>query len=293
MTTHAEEPLRIELEQALGRPITGLKRLSGGDINDAFAVACEDGAQLFAKTLSAAPATMAAVEARGLEWLRGGHGLRIPQVHMARDGGAGRRCWLVLEWIESGPPSADFDAQLGRGLASLHRMGAASYGLDFDNYVGSLPQVNTPIDDWPAFYGAARLWPQVERAIHAGIATPDMRSGVERLRARLDDLLGSPSEGPSRLHGDLWSGNVMCDARGVPALIDPAPYGGDREVDLAMMALFGGFSDRALAAYEEAYPLRPGAAERRPLYQLYPLLVHANLFGGPYIARVEALVARY
>ncbi|HYP91419.1 MAG TPA: fructosamine kinase family protein, partial [Polyangiaceae bacterium] len=134
--------------------------------------------------------------------------------------------------------------------------------------------------------------PQLERAVAAGRATPRLRTGAERLAARLAGLVG-PGEPPARLHGDLWSGNLHVDAAGAPCLIDPAVYGGHREVDLAMMRLFGGFGERVFAAYHEAFPLAPGYAERVTLYQLYPLLVHVNLFGGGYVRSVESSLARY
>src|SRR5690606_6795024 len=153
-------------------------------------------------------------------------------------------------------------------------------------------QDNTPAGDWTEFFRERRLLPQVERAIENGRAPAALAQGFDRLFDRLPELVG-PAEPPARLHGDLWGGNLHVDERGLPCLIDPAVYGGHREMDLAMMRLFGGFSERVFAAYDEAYPLSPGAKDRVTLYQLYPLLVHVNHFGGSYLASVQQALARY
>jgi len=171
--------------------------------------------------------------------------------------------------------------------AALHRTGAPGFGLDHDNFIGRLPQSNRPAPDWGTFYRRERLEPQHRRARDAGVAPASLGRQLDRLYARLDALVGPP-EPPARLHGDLWGGNLMGDDRGAPCLIDPAVYGGHREIDLAMMRLFGGFGPRVFAAYAESYPLAAGHEERIALYQLYPLLVHVNLFGGSYVGAVES-----
>jgi fructosamine-3-kinase len=232
---------------------------------------------------------MFAHEANGLGWLADAQALRIPEVLASSDDPA--CAFLALEWIEPGKPRADHDEQLGRGLAALHRCGAPCFGLDHDNYLATLPQLNQPLPRWPQFYAERRLLPLLERAVDRGTASTGMRRGVERVIASIDALCG-PDEPPARLHGDLWGGNALCDEQGAPVLIDPAVYGGHREVDLAMMRLFGGFSQRVFGAYEEAFPLADGHQERVALYQLYPLLAHVNLFGGSYVAGVERAVAK-
>jgi fructosamine-3-kinase len=199
--------------------------------------------------------------------------------------------FLVLELVPTGAPACDFDEKLGRGLAALHRFGASGFGLDHDNFIGSLPQANAPIGSWPEFYRERRLEAQLRRAADEGRASTRMRQGFERLFRVLDDLCG-PAEPPARLHGDLWGGNLLCDDRGAPCLIDPAVYGGHREMDLGMMRLFGGFGARVFEAYDEVWPLADGHHERVPLYQLYPLMVHVNLFGGSYVGSVEAALER-
>lgn len=284
--------LERSLRYALGCAVQRARPLSGGDINDAFELELAGGARVFLKTNAKAPPGMFPAEARGLDWLRAAEALRIPEVLAVSGGRAGEPCFLVLELLTPGAPRRDFDELLGRGLAELHRFGAPRFGLDHDNFIGSLPQSNHARETWAEFFWAQRLEPQLRRAVAAGQATSRMRSGLERLAARLPQLVG-PEEQPARLHGDLWGGNLHVDASGAPCLIDPAAYGGHREVDLAMMRLFGGFGETVFRAYHEAWPLAPGYAERITLYQLYPLLVHVNLFGGGYADSVERALARY
>ncbi len=273
------------LAAALGGRLSRLLPVSGGDINQAYCAELEDGRRLFVKHHAHAPRGMFRAEAAGLAWLSAAGALPLPTVLAAGDE------FLALGWVEQRPRGAHFDERLGRGLAALHRAGAQGFGADAPNFIGTLPQDNTPQPSWSAFYGRARLLPQLMRARDTG-ALPDATcTGLERLIAALGGLLSE--EPPSRLHGDLWAGNVMSDEAGGPMLCDPAPYGGHREVDLAMMRLFGGVSARVFSAYEEAFPLERGVSERVPLYQLYPLLVHVNLFGGGYAASVAAIVRRY
>lgn len=264
--------------------IRSARPIAGGDINDAFALETSDGTRMFVKTRERAPATMYAREASGLAWLDVG-ALRVPKV-IAHDAS-----FLALEWVESGARARSYDDELGRGLAALHRAGPERFGLDHDNFVGSLPQRNDPSDDWISFFAERRLLDQLRLAVANGRATTAMRRGIEKLVDVLADLV--PAEPPSRLHGDLWGGNVMTDERGAPVLIDPAVYGGHREIDLAMLQLFGGATRRMLDAYDEAFPLERGWRDRVELHQLYPLLVHVNLFGGGYVASVERVLDRY
>jgi fructosamine-3-kinase len=276
----------------LGVAVERARPLSGGDINQAHALELADGRTVFAKSNPRAPAGMFAAEARGLVFLAEARALRIPAViavgpESASEGGPG---FLLLEHLTSASPRRDHDELLGQGLAALHRFGAPCFGLDHDNFIGRLPQANTPLPTWPTFYAERRLLPQLRLARARGLASRPMIAGVESVCERLDDLTGPP-EPPARLHGDLWGGNAMVDEQGRPCLIDPAAHGGHREVDLAMMRLFGGFSARTFAAYHEAFPLLPGHQDRVPLYQLYFLLVHVNLFGSSYVAQVEAALA--
>jgi len=285
-----QSALRDALRQRLGSEVVRADAVSGGDINHAHKATLADGRCLFVKSQARALPGMFAAEAHGLYWLAQARALRVPEVITASDAEDGEPAFLALEWIERARPERDHDERLGRGLAALHRCHAASFGLDRPNYLATLPQNNEPSNDWASFYAERRLEPLLARASERGDASSAMRSGFARLWPRLGELCG-PAEPPARLHGDLWGGNALCDERGEPVLIDPAVYGGHREIDLAMMKLFGGFGARCFSAYHEAYPLAAGHEERVALYQLYPLLAHVCLFGGGYVAQVERALA--
>lgn len=262
-----------------GRSVTAARLVGGGDINDAYAVELEGGGRAFVKTRADVPPGEYAAEAAGLAWLREG-GARVPEVLEATDQ------ILALEWLEEGRLDAGGEEELGRMLAATHRAGADRFGATpggGDTQLGPLALSNDPCEDWPAFYAERRLRPLAARA--------GLHPVVGRVCDRIADLAGT-AEPPARLHGDLWSGNVLASG-GHPYLIDPAVHGGHREVDLAMLRLFGSPSPRTLAAYEEVAPLADGHADRVGLYQLFPLLVHAVLFGGGYVARAEATARRY
>ena len=184
----------------------------------------------------------------------------------------------------------------GRGLARLHAslrdVDAPAFGLAHDNYIGRLPQSNQPMSSWSEFWRARRLEPQLRLAVDSQLATSRDQRTFEKLFGKLDALLG-PEEAPARLHGDLWGGNLLVAVGGEPMLIDPAAYAGCREVDLAMMRLFGGFDERCFDAYAEEWPLAPGHRDRVALYQLYYLLAHANLFGGGWMRSVREALKGY
>ena len=281
--------LEASLAAALDGRVIGARPLSGGDINEAFEVRLADGREIFVKCNVSAPNDMFVAEARGLAWLADAKALRVPTV-LAASGANDLTPFLALELIRPKARGGNFDERLGRGLAALHRHGAPAFGLDHDNYIGRLPQKNSLAVTWPEFYRVRRLGPQLKAAADAGLAPARVRRDFERLFGQLESLCG-PAEPPARLHGDLWGGNMITDDLGEPCLIDPAVYGGHREIDLAMMKLFGGFGARVFAAYEEAFPLADGHRERVALYQLYPLMVHVNLFGGGYLPQVEAALA--
>jgi fructosamine-3-kinase len=272
--------------RALGSEVHDARALSGGDINEAFRVTLADGRAVFVKCNADAHPDMFPCEAEGLAWLAEPEALAVPRVLAVGPG------FLALELYEPKGRVADFDERLGRGLAALHRAGAPSFGWKRDNFIAVLPQDNERASNWPLFYAERRLLPLARRAVESGRGSRGLVRSVEALAAKLPELLGPP-EPPARLHGDLWGGNLHATTDGLPALIDPAVYGGHREIDLAMMRLFGGFSPRVFAAYQEAWPLAPGAGDRVPLYQLYPLLAHVNLFGGGYAASVQDILERF
>jgi fructosamine-3-kinase len=282
--------LPADAHDAIGRavgPVRGLRAVGGGCIGDAYRADAEGG-PVFVKHLASAPAGMFAAEADGLRALHAaaGDALRVPRV-LALDGDEDSR-WIVLEWLEPGPRGRGFGERLGRGLAAVHRASGEGWGWPRGNFIGSLPQANESAGTWAEFWRDRRLAPQLDRARALG-RLPATEAEWERLFLHLPALLAqAEDDGPSLLHGDLWSGNVL-SAAGEPALIDPAVYRGHREVDLAMAELFGGFDARFHAAYAEAWPPRPGYREaRRAVYQLYYLLVHVNLFGGGYGAQTAA-----
>lgn len=263
---------RVELEGALGA-IARADAMAGGDINDAWRVELGDRRRVFVKTHAAPPPGMYAAEAEGLAWLGQGP-LRVPQVLAAGE------TFLALEWLELGARrnEARFDEQLGRGLAALHALGAPALGHARGNYLATLPQDNAPARELPAFW--------IERRLRPTIARLGDRALIARLERQLDQLAARPERfGPpepvARLHGDLWWGNVGA-CGGAPVIFDPAVYGGHREIDLAMLALFGGLGDAFVASYNEVWPLSADWRDRVGLWQLYPLAVHAVLFGGGY-----------
>jgi len=264
--------------------------VGGGDINEAYRVTLADGRTAFVKTRRETIAGEYAAEAAGLPWLAEPGLVRTPKV-LEQD-----EAYLALEWIERGSLSPLEAEELGRALAGTHLAGAERFGAPAgapaDTGFGSLRLPNGAAPDWPTFYAQQRMLPLLAQARDRGAVSARGMAAVERVCSRLAELAG-PREPPARLHGDLWSGNVMADAQGRAWLIDPSAYGGHREMDLAMLRLFGAPSQRIFSAYEEAAPLADGWQERVELWQLAPLLVHAVLFGGSYGAAVERAAGRY
>lgn len=265
-------------------------RVGGGDINEAWRVRLPDGTPAFVKTRRDARAGEYEREAASLRWLAEPGALRVPEV---LDVGAD---YLALEWIERGALREDGESELGAGLARIHAAGAPHFGeppfdLAGQARIGSLALPNEPAPDWPNFYATRRLRPALAAAVARGAIDARGRDAVEQVCARIDELAG-PAEPPARLHGDLWTGNVLAGRDGRPWLIDPTSYGGHREIDIAMLMLFGAPSERFFAAYEDVSPLANGWRQRIELWQLLPLLVHAALFGGGYGAQAASVALR-
>lgn len=273
------------LGEALGRRvdlhIAG--EAGGGCINQAYRVT-DGGQSWFVKINRSGRADMFAAEADGLRALARGP-VRVPQVICG--GETAEQSFLVLEWLafQAGGPR-DF-ARLGEQLARLHAPAGPQYGWVRDNYIGSTPQINAADASWAHFFGAARLAPQLALARRNG--HPDLCASGERLLEALPRLFGAYAPRPSLLHGDLWAGNAAFLGDGTPVLFDPAVYYGDRETDLAMTELFGGFPEAFHAAYRAHAPLDSGYRVRKTLYQLYHVINHANLFGGGYAAQAERM----
>jgi fructosamine-3-kinase len=280
--------------EALGSNLRTTQSVGGGSINESFAATLEDGREVFIKTHTSAHPDMYPCEARGLDWMRQARALRIPEVLAVSDPTGKGPHFIAMEMLHAAKRQADFDEQLGRGLAQMHSQGPSQLGLEYTNFIATLSQDNRAPQDgkWSTFYGEQRLLPLARKAEKQRHFRSETMGQFARLLKKLDNIAG-PEEPPARLHGDLWGGNLHCDENGAPCLIDPAVYGGHREIDLAMMRMFGGFSERCFDAYNEAYPLAPGYRERIPLYQLYPLLVHVVLFGGSYVSSAQSALGRY
>jgi fructosamine-3-kinase len=204
--------------------------------------------------------------------------------------------YITTEFIETGRTSKEFFRSFGQGLAKLHKFKATEYGFYEDNFIGETPQKNIPRGeekhDWPLFYFNNRIMPQYYLAEKNGLLSPKLAKGIKTLENNIYKILETTtSEGPSLLHGDLWGGNYICDTKGQAVLIDPAVYYGHRETDLAMTRLFGGFTQDFYKAYNQEYPLMPGWQEREPIYLLYHLLNHLNIFGTSYLQAAENCLA--
>lgn len=281
--------------RALGRRIERASPVGGGDINQAWLLELEGGQRAFLKSRPDAPDDEFGAEAAGLHWLGDPGGLPVPDVLAVIEEGGSRG--LVLDWVEPGRLRGDGEEELGAGLATIHAAGADGFNalppgsprraLRFGGVAVRVRSETT----WGEVYGA-RLDELTGVARDGGRITARCAVAVEAVREQLDELAG-PTEPPARIHGDLWSGNVHTGADGRPWLIDPAAHGAHREMDLAMLDLFGTVSARTLAAYEGVRALADGHEERIGLWQLQPLLVHAILFGGSYGSAVERTAARY
>jgi fructosamine-3-kinase len=276
--------------EATGEPFASGRRRSvgGGCINTACVM--EDGRRrFFVKLNEATKGEMFGAEAEGLRELDKAAAIRVPRPVCW--GVAEGSAYLVLEYLEFGDGGGSGAAALGSQLAALHRVTAERYGWHRDNTIGTTPQINTRSGDWADFWGERRLGYQLGLAARRGFGGSLQRRG-ERLLAVLPVFFRGYAPAPALLHGDLWSGNYAFDAAGRPVIFDPAVYYGDRETDLAMTELFGGFPSQFYAAYREAFPLDPGYRVRKTLYNLYHILNHLNLFGGSYLGQAEEMMGR-
>lgn len=261
-------------------------RVHGGSINECYRWEGNAG-PIFVKVAPARRSAMFDAEAAGLEELRAANAVRVPRVL-----GCGVSCgnaWLALEWIRSGVPERATDSILGEQLARQHRMTRPEFGWHLSNTIGSTPQLNGRDGEWARFFRDRRLRFQLDLAADNGHRGPLQQRG-ERLLDRMDEFFATYQPVPSLLHGDLWGGNRAADELGQPVIFDPAVYYGDRETDLAMTRLFGGFGASFYAAYQAAWALDAGAAARTDLYNLYHVLNHLNLFGESYLARSLSMI---
>lgn len=282
-------PIQQQCREILETEITGVSHVGGGDINQARMLTTPKGAFFLKMNTGNHAARMFETEAKGLDLLHRTGALRIPNVIASGDteGGA----FLLLEFIETGKRSSDFWEIFGASLAALHRRTSQQFGLDHSNFIGSLPQSNHFHHTWSGFYVHERLQPQLDLALKSNrLQSSDARQ-FEKLYQKLPELC--PFESPALIHGDLWSGNFLVGDDGRPVLIDPSVSYSHREMDLAMSRLFGGFDRPFYRSYEEAFPLAPGFEQRLPVYQLYYLMVHVNLFGGGYVGSVRSVLRQF
>lgn len=285
------DSLQPLLWDTLGREIASTRRVSGGSINQAAKITLADGTDCFLKWNRSADPRMFSVEEKGLALLDSAETtLRVPEVFATGQTEEGTG-FLVQEFLVEGRAGPGSPRQFGRGLAQLHRHRTEHYGLDHDNFIGRLPQSNSRHEEWVPFFIEERLEPQLERAIKTERLNKGIRKNFESLYKQLNDIF--PDEPPSLIHGDLWGGNYFYDDSGTPTIYDPAVYYGHREMELAFTHLFGGFSGDFYSSYEESYPLEAGFMDRKNIYNLYPLLVHTNLFGGSYARQVESIIRRF
>jgi fructosamine-3-kinase len=265
------------------------KAIAGGSISRALLVR-HGNRPYFVKLNEGSRADLFAAEADGLRALAACPTLRVPRVF--GHGVAGGEAFLVLEYLALQPlRDRAHGVAAGHALATLHRMQGAEFGWPRDNFIGSTPQHNTAQRTWPLFFARQRLLPQLQLAKANGQPARLITSG-ERLAGKLPALFVDHQPQPSLLHGDLWSGNAAIDEAGMLTLFDPAVHFGDREADLAMCELFGGFPDSFYAAYREAWPLDDGFEQRKTVYNLYHVLNHLNLFGGGYLGQAERMITR-
>ena len=265
------------------------KPLRGGSINSAARIETSLDNYFVKWNRADAFPEMFEKEAKGLEILRSVGQLRIPQVKFADS--AGVHSFLVLEYLEKASNKINFWQHFGTGLAKLHKTSTDYFGLDHDNYIGSLPQSNRKKGNWIDFFIEERISFQLRLARDSHLIDSAILSASERLFKQLNEFI--PVEPPALLHGDLWSGNFIVGDKGEACLIDPAVYYGHREMDIAMTRLFGGFDPTFYEAYNQEYPFEKGWEQRMDVCNLYPLLVHVNLFGGGYVSQVASILKRF
>jgi len=269
--------------------VDSVRSVSGGSINRAYKISA-DNAEYFLKINASAPPDFFTREAEGLRELnKAGTDLIIPEVITAEEPSEDHSGFLLMEFIPSSQSGDSFS--FGAELAKLHQTKRSRFGFHTDNYIGSLPQKNSDRDDWISFFSDCRIEPQLKMAIDSGKLRSAILTNWERLLSTLPDMI--PGCSPSLLHGDLWGGNYLFDSDGKAVLIDPAVYYGHPEMDLAFTKMFGGFSIDFYDGYESESPLEPRFSERVPVYNLYPLLVHVNLFGGHYTSQFTSLLKRF
>jgi fructosamine-3-kinase len=264
-----------------------VETIAGGSINQAYRLQFEKESLFVKHQPQGTLDQFFAKEVAGLKLLQQSP-FAVPTVFAFADEAP---CYLVLSFEEAGTPLPNFNQQFGKNLAAMHRQSQAQFGLNSWNYMGALKQSNEPTSNWPEFFAQQRILPLVRLARDKGFFSANFLSRIDQLLEKVEKWV--PQEPPALVHGDLWSGNYHVSPKGAPMLIDPAAYYGHREVDLAMMHLFGGFDPAIFKAYQNYYPLGSDWKSRIDLHNLYPVLVHVILFGGGYAAQAQSIVKKY
>ncbi len=292
MNSELKTLLEKELSQTLKAPcaISVASPQHGGSINRSYRLSTNQGS-FFIKLNQGKAADFFEKEAQGLIAIAATKSFKVPEV--IHYGAFNNEAWqyLLLEQIDTGVEQAGFWKDFALQLAALHRHFGKTFGYNEDNYIGSLPQKNSKQQIWSEFFAEQRLLFQTQMAYDDHLIDRQLLKHIEQLCLKLQDVF--PVERPSFIHGDLWSGNYLCSRHNEPVLIDPAVHYAHREMDIAMMHLFGGFPKRVFEAYHEVFPLEQGWEKRIDLCNLYPLLVHVNLFGSSYAIRVDHIVKRF
>lgn len=266
-----------------------ISNLHGGDINKVYLIQAESKFWVVKQNNASNFPFMLEKEAKALQYFQQIEGLRYPKpkTHFTKD----NQQFLVMEYIEEGENNTEGQCHLGARLAQQHQHSEDSFGWEEDNYIGSLVQVNTPKDRWIDFFIENRLNNQIKIAFDQGLLNSHDTRQFEKMYQRLDEII--PQEKPALLHGDLWSGNYFITVDKEAIAYDPAIYFGHREMDIAMTKLFGGFSNSFYASYQDNFPLEKEWELRIPIFQLYPNLVHLNLFGGSYLQSIQSVIQQY
>ena len=274
-----------ECNRILETTILSITPVQGGDINEARLLHTHSGKYFLKYNKNPGAEKMFQAEALGLSEIQKSKAIAIPRIlHVGKN-------FLLLEFIESNDPSRAFWKKFGNSLARLHQQSQPHFGWKQDNFIGSLHQQNGIHQTWEAFYIHERLQPQIKAANSTNLLPSSIISKFEKLYQKLPDLC--PDESPALIHGDLWSGNFICATGEKPVFIDPSVSYAHREMDLAMSKLFGGFAPQFYESYQEVYPCEKGLEERLPVYQLYYLLVHVNIFGKGYVQPVNRILDRF
>lgn len=268
-----------------GFQVSETTSLVGGSINRVLLLHTSEGKKVLKLNEAHKFPGMFAAEAEGLRELRKSDTVDVPEVFS--NGETGKIAYLLLEYKEEAPQKAEFWSRFAQDLAALHKTTANCFGFHSPNYIGSLPQYNHQHTSAAEFYLSERLDPQFKMAVENGFSFPRLEVFFQRISEHI------PEEAPALIHGDLWSGNYITSEKGLPCFIDPAVSYASREMDLAMMKLFGGYPEEVFSVYHQNFPLQPGFEDRIPIWQLYYLLVHLNIFGSSYLGAVKQITTRF